>query len=183
MRSLKTLIAAAGVLALSIGIPAALMAPAAWAASTPVVYARGTGGWSHPNVRPSWILVGMGGAPGAHIRHWSSWDKGEPGPARHGQWHALGGQLHPELRAGQGKLPPPGRDALGCEDPQRRPVLLAYDLVHAWLPAVWLPHQHRGPALQRDPGYSAVLALISREGAPNILSESACRPGLAQAFA
>ena len=66
MRSLKTLIAAAGVLALSIGVPAALMAPAASAATTPVVYASGTGGWSHPSLRPSWVLVGMGGAPGAH---------------------------------------------------------------------------------------------------------------------
>ena len=172
MRSLKTLIAAAGVLAPSIGIPVALMAPAASAASTPVVYARGTGGWSHPSVRPSSILIGMGGAPGAHIRYWSTWDKGEPGPARDGQWHALGGQLHPELRAGQGKLPPPGRDALGREDPQRRPVLLADDLVHARLPAVRLPHQHRGPALQRDRGHSAVLALINPGRAAPLL-----RPG------
>jgi hypothetical protein len=53
MRSLKTFIAAAGVLAPSIGVPAALMAPAASAATTPVVYARGVGGWSHPSVRPS----------------------------------------------------------------------------------------------------------------------------------
>ena len=68
MRSLKTLIAVAGVLALSIGVPAALMASAASAATTPVVYASGVGGWGHPNVRPSWILVGMGGAPGgAHL--------------------------------------------------------------------------------------------------------------------
>ena len=80
MRSLKTLIAAAGVLALSIGIPAALVAPAASAAATPVVYASGTGGWSHPSVRPAWILVGMGGAPGAHTWYWSAWDKGEPAP-------------------------------------------------------------------------------------------------------
>jgi hypothetical protein len=53
MRSLKTLIAAAAVLAVSIGVPAALMAPAASAAA---------------------------------------------------------------LRAGQGNLPPPGRDALGGQD-------------------------------------------------------------------
>ena len=46
----------------------------------PVVYARGTGGWSHRSVRPSWILIGMGGTPGAHIRYWSTWDKGEPTP-------------------------------------------------------------------------------------------------------
>ncbi len=79
MRSLKTLIAA-GVLAASIGAPAALMPAVAFAATTPVVYASGTGGWSHRSVRPSWILIGMGGAPGAHIGHWSTWDKGEPDP-------------------------------------------------------------------------------------------------------
>jgi hypothetical protein len=80
MRSLKTLIAAAGVLALSIGVPAALMAPAASAATTPVVYTSGSGGWSHPSVRPSWIEVGQGGAPVAHTWHWSTWDKDEPNP-------------------------------------------------------------------------------------------------------
>ncbi len=79
MRSLKTLIAA-GVLAASIGAPAALMPTVASAATTPVVYASGTGGFSHRSVRPSWILIGMGGAPGAHIGHWSTWDKGEPNP-------------------------------------------------------------------------------------------------------
>ena len=91
MRSLKTLIVAAGMLALSIGIPPALMAPAASAATTPVVYASVTGGWSHPSVRPSWILIGQGGAPAAHIRYWSTWDKDEPTPHCHVQWHALGG--------------------------------------------------------------------------------------------
>jgi len=80
MRSLKTLIVAAGMLVLSIGIPAALMAPAASAATAPVVYVSVTGGWSHPSVRPSWILIGQGGAPAAHIPYWSTWDKGEPTP-------------------------------------------------------------------------------------------------------
>jgi hypothetical protein len=82
MRSLKTFIAA-GVLAASIGAPAALMptaASAASAATTPVVYASGTPGWGNHSVRPSRILIGMGGAPWAHIGQWSTWDKGEPLP-------------------------------------------------------------------------------------------------------
>ena len=79
MRSLKTLLAA-GALTASIGTPAALMPTAAAAAATPVVYASGTGGWSQRSVRPLWIEIGMGGAPAAHIGHWSTWDNGEPNP-------------------------------------------------------------------------------------------------------
>jgi hypothetical protein len=61
--------------------------------------------------------VGMGGAPvGAYLVLVRLGQK-RVGPARHVHWHALGEQLYPELRAGQGKLPSPGRDALGSEDP------------------------------------------------------------------
>ena len=74
MRSLRTLIAAAGVLALSIGVPAALMAPAASAATTPVVYASGTSGWSNAAVRPPWVIIGQGGSPMAHTWWWNTWN-------------------------------------------------------------------------------------------------------------
>jgi hypothetical protein len=42
------------------------------AALTPVIY-NDAAGWSHPSVRPVWIVIGEGGAPAAHTWHWSSW--------------------------------------------------------------------------------------------------------------
>ncbi len=80
LRSLKTAMVAAGMLALSIGIPAAAGVPAASAATTPVLYANGSGGWGNPAVRPAWILIGQGGSPWVHVGKWSTWDKGEPHP-------------------------------------------------------------------------------------------------------
>jgi hypothetical protein len=79
-RLLRSLIAGAGMLTVGIGIPATVGVSAASAATRPVVYASSVGGWSHPSVRPSWITIGMGGSPGAHLRLWSTWDKGEPLP-------------------------------------------------------------------------------------------------------
>ena len=168
MRSLKTVIVAAGLLVLSIGIPAALMAPAASAATTPVVYASVTGGWTHPGVRPSWIVVGMGGAPVAHIPYWSTWDKGEPAPHATSNGTLLVDNCIPDCAQGKESSHRLVVTLFGRADPQRRPVLLAYGLVHTRLPAVWLPHQHRRPALQHDLGHSAVLALISSGGSVNL---------------
>ncbi len=68
-----------GVLAMSGAIPAALLPSPASAATTPVVYASDNG-WSSASVHPAWIWIGEGGSPAAHIRHWSTWDQGEPSP-------------------------------------------------------------------------------------------------------
>ncbi len=71
MRSLKSVVAA-GLLALSAGVPA-LLATAASAAANPVIY-NDSNGWRDPAVRPSWIIVGQGGAPVAHTWYWSAWN-------------------------------------------------------------------------------------------------------------
>ncbi len=70
VKSLKILIGA--VLALSAGVPA-LLATTASAATTPVIYNDGNG-WRNADVRPAWIIVGLGGAPMAHTWHWSAWN-------------------------------------------------------------------------------------------------------------
>ncbi len=49
------------------------------ATTTPVVYASGSGGWTHPSVKPAWIYVGQGGSPMAHTWQWTTWAK-TPGP-------------------------------------------------------------------------------------------------------
>ena len=61
-----------------IGVPA-VTAPAASAATTPVIYNYDSG-WHNADVRPAWVIVGQGGAPVVHTGHWSTWDKGEPNP-------------------------------------------------------------------------------------------------------
>jgi hypothetical protein len=76
-RLLITIGAALAALALS-GVPA-VTASAASAATTPVIYNYDSG-WHNADVPPAWVIVGQGGAPVAHTRHWSTWDKGEPNP-------------------------------------------------------------------------------------------------------
>src|SRR5437870_4423460 len=71
MRSLKTLIAAAAITALGIGVPAVLASTAS-AAVTPVVYNYASG-WHNAAVRPPWIVIGQGGSPMAHTWYWNTW--------------------------------------------------------------------------------------------------------------
>lgn len=47
-------------------------ATAASAAPLPVLY-NNANGWSSPTVKPAWIIIGNGGAPGAHTWHWNTW--------------------------------------------------------------------------------------------------------------
>jgi len=56
-------------------------------------------------VRPSWILIGQGGAPVAHTWHWSTWDKGEPNPHATSAGTLLAADLHALLTAA-GIAPP-----------------------------------------------------------------------------
>jgi hypothetical protein len=72
MKSPKTLIVAAGLLLLGTCVPALLPAVAS-AATTPIMY-DGSNGWHNAAVRPGWITVGQGGAPGAHTWHWNTWN-------------------------------------------------------------------------------------------------------------
>ncbi len=78
MKLTRIITSALLVLGLGAGAAAAT-AGAASAATTPVVYASGSGGWTHPSVRPAWIYVGQGGSPMAHTWHWTTWAK-NPGP-------------------------------------------------------------------------------------------------------
>jgi len=39
----------------------------------PVIY-NNSNGWSTPQVRPTWILIGQGGSPMAHTWHWNTWN-------------------------------------------------------------------------------------------------------------
>ncbi len=72
MRSLKTLIAAAAITALGIGVPAVLASTAS-AAVTPVIYNYASG-WHNAAVRPPWIVIGQGGSPMAHTWWWNTWN-------------------------------------------------------------------------------------------------------------
>ena len=75
MRKLLITIGAAFAVLAFIGVPAVT----ASAATAPVIYNYDSG-WHNANIRPAWIIVGQGGAPGVHTWHWSTWDKGEPNP-------------------------------------------------------------------------------------------------------
>jgi hypothetical protein len=72
MRSLKTLIAAAAITTLGIGVPAVLASTAS-AAVTPVIYNYASG-WHNAAVRPHWIVIGQGGSPMAHPWWWNTWN-------------------------------------------------------------------------------------------------------------
>ena len=75
MRSLKTLIAAAAITALGIGVPAVL-ASAASATVTPVVYNYASG-WHNADIRPGWVIIGQGGSPMAHTWYWNTWNSSD----------------------------------------------------------------------------------------------------------
>jgi hypothetical protein len=65
LRSPKTLIAAAAITALGIGVPAVLASTAS-AAVTPFIYNHASG-WHNAAVRPPWIVSTQGGTvPGWH---------------------------------------------------------------------------------------------------------------------
>ena len=72
MRSLKTLITAAAITALGIGVPTVLASTAS-AAVTPVIYNYASG-WHNAAVRPHWIVIGQGGSPMAHTWWWKTWN-------------------------------------------------------------------------------------------------------------
>jgi hypothetical protein len=70
--NVKRILAGIGTLALAVGLAGGL-ATSARASVVPVIY-NDSNGWSTPQVRPAWVLIGQGGSPMAHTWYWNTWN-------------------------------------------------------------------------------------------------------------